>query len=292
MPEFRQFEQHGVDGSRAFRGALPSDEGCDDAEDDQQADEGVRDGRDDGVCHAVVGEVEDELRDSGQFHVLAGKGFLELRHDGEHQEDEDAHGDDQDDQRVDHGRDDFAAQFVRFFMVFGQSLEDDFEHTADFTGFDHVDEEFVEEFGVGRQRFGEGGAALHGVAQRGDGGAQVGVGLLLRQDVEALQQRQAGVDQGGQLAREDHEFFGADGSAGFAASGFLFFAFGVFFRFRFGGGRLGSFAGFDAFAQKQALCSHHLHGSDFAVSSDDACFLYAVLVKRSVFEIRHMTRVS
>ena len=55
------------------------------------------------------------------------------------------------------------------------------------------------------QTFGEGAAALHGVAEFGNRRLQDGIALLFFQHRQTAQERQSRVDQRSQLAGEDHE---------------------------------------------------------------------------------------
>ena len=50
--------------------------------------------------------------------------------------------------------------FCAFSMNSARRFKHDFEHTAQFAGLDHVDEEAVENFGMLRQAFGKGAAAF------------------------------------------------------------------------------------------------------------------------------------
>jgi hypothetical protein len=112
-------------------------------------------------------EVPKTILEIGQLLIGVLEHFLELRHDENHQEDQDGHGDEHDDHRVDHGGNDLVFEFLGLFLVFGETVEDDFEHTAEFAGLDHVDVELVEDLGVLGEGFGEGGAALDVSARAG-----------------------------------------------------------------------------------------------------------------------------
>ena len=118
-----------------------------------------------------LGGAEDDLGDQRQFLIGVGEHFLELRHDENHQEDQDGDGDEHDDHRIDHRGNDLVFQLLGLFLVFGETVEDDFEHTAEFAGLDHVDVELVEDLRVLGERLGEGGTALDVFGERADGGA-------------------------------------------------------------------------------------------------------------------------
>ena len=76
---------------------------------------------------------------------------------------------------IKHGGDDLAFDLLRLFHEFGQALEDDFEHAADFAGLDHVDEEAVEDLGMLGQGLGKGAAAFDGHGQLAEDALEVGV---------------------------------------------------------------------------------------------------------------------
>ena len=57
-----------------------------------------------------------------------------------------------------------ARSFDSFFHVLRDALKDDVENTAGFASVDHVDGEFVKDFGVGAHGLGESCAAFDGGA--------------------------------------------------------------------------------------------------------------------------------
>ncbi len=168
-------------------------------------------------------DVDDELGQRRQRlaaeHVL--ENLLELRHDEHEQEAHDRHRDDQHDDRVEHGRHDLVLDLLRLFLELGQADEHQFQHAADLAGLDHVDVELVENLRVLRQPFGERAAALHRVAELGDGRLEHRVALLFFEHRQPAQQRQAGVDERRQLPGEDHQDLLLDRLVGDVRAAFL-----------------------------------------------------------------------
>src|ERR1700733_14498856 len=107
-----------------------------------------------------VADTHDKISEPGQLHVHAGEDFLEFRDDENHEEDQDTDGHDHDGGGIEHGGLDLAFDLLRFFGKFGEALQDDFQHAAELTGFDHVDKKTVENFWMLGQRLGKGAAAF------------------------------------------------------------------------------------------------------------------------------------
>ncbi len=91
-----------------------------------------------------------------------------------HQNAHDGRGHDHDGAGIEHGGDDLAFDLLRFFHEFGQTLEDDFQHAADFARLDHVDKEAVENLGMLGQSLGKGAAAFDGNGQIAQNALEVG----------------------------------------------------------------------------------------------------------------------
>ena len=98
--------------------------------------------------------------------------------------------------------------FCAFSMNSDKPGQDDFQNTAQFAGFDHVDKQAVEDFRVLGQRFGERAAAFDRQRQLANDGFQVGIPLLFFEHAQAAQQRQAGIHERGQLAGESGNTLG------------------------------------------------------------------------------------
>ena len=115
---------------------------------------------------------------------------------------EHAEEDDDDDARVDHRAAHLALQLHRLLDVDREAVQDGVEDAADLAGLDEVHVEVVEDLRVPAERVAERRALLDArldVAQ--DDREELVVGLAL-EDVEALHDRQAGVDHRREEARE------------------------------------------------------------------------------------------
>ena len=123
-------------------------------------------------------------------------------HDLQHDEDEDAAGEGDHGDRVDQGALDLAAEGFGPLLELGQTLEDDFQGTAGLAGLDHVDVEAVEGLGGLGHGLGERGPAFDLVADVDQGVFQGPGRDLLFENLQAAQDRQAGVLQDGELAGE------------------------------------------------------------------------------------------
>ena len=137
----------------------------------------------------------------------------ENRHHLPQQKDDDADGDGDDRDRIDHRRLHGALQFDVLFDVAREALQNGVENTARLARFHHVVVQRVEDLVVLLHGGGERRAAL----DRGAGAVQnllEGFVLLLaRKNLQALHQRQAGVDHHRELAREDGQLLGRDAAA-------------------------------------------------------------------------------
>jgi hypothetical protein len=182
---------------------LDADDRPDDgAEDDEPADAGeeVADADDD-----AGGERELFARPEQPREDALERGDDEDHDDGDHRR-----RDDDDRRRVDERRDDIAPELDDLLDVGRKALEDEVEDAARLARLDHVDEELVEDLRVAGHRRGERRALLHVLPRLRQHHREVLVVLLLREDFEALDERQARVDHHRELAREDGEVFGLD----------------------------------------------------------------------------------
>ena len=142
-----------------------------------------------------------ERRESLAFeHVLENR--LKLRNDEDHEDGQNCHRDENHRARIKHGSLHLAPDFLGFFHEFGQTVQDHFQHAAQFAGFDHVHEQPVEDFGVLRQSLGKSASAFDGQRQVVDDRFERGIPLLTFQDAQTAKQRQPGIDQRCQLAGE------------------------------------------------------------------------------------------
>ena len=125
-------------------------------------------------------------------------------------------GDHDDGNRVDHRRLHLALQLHGLFDVGREALENRVEDTARLARRHHVGEQRVERLRVLAHRVGERGARLDVGAGLQNDGREVLVLFLAAENVEALDERQAGVDHHGELTGEDGEVLRADLLAGLA----------------------------------------------------------------------------
>src|SRR2546423_13354085 len=177
-------------------------DGDDAPEDDEAADAGEE-----------VADADDDARRERELFAgaeQAREDVLERWDDEDHDDRDDADGDDDDRRRVDHRRDDVAAQLDDLLDVGREALEDEVEYAARLARLDHVDEELVEDFRVARHRGGERRAFFNVLARLRQDHREVFALLLLREYLEALDERESGVNHHGELAREDCKLLGLD----------------------------------------------------------------------------------
>ena len=160
-----------------------------------------------------VREVDDELRGRRQPMPEARE---DVREDGDHPDEEDGGHEDggrHDARGVDHRPLDLALQLAGLLQVGGEPHEDGVEDTADLTRLDHAAVELGEDPAVLANSLREGGAGLDVFLDPADHLAER-LGIALRaQDLQALDDRQPGVDHGRELTREDHDVSRLDGRA-------------------------------------------------------------------------------
>ena len=123
----------------------------------------------------------------------------------------DHHRDEQNNRRIEHRRDDLVFDLLRFFLELREAQKNDLQHAAEFARFHHVHIELVENLRMPGERLGESAAGLNRLRDADDGFFENRIGLLLGKNGEAAKQWQPGIDQRGQLPREDHERPGLDG---------------------------------------------------------------------------------
>jgi hypothetical protein len=116
-----------------------------------------------------------------------------MRDDAEHDEREDAHGDENDHDRVDHGPLHLAFERFAPFEKLGQAAENDFQRTARLARLDHVDIQAGEDLGAFGHRFAERRPAFDLIADIHQGVFQAARLLLHFENAEAAENRQAGV---------------------------------------------------------------------------------------------------
>jgi len=157
-----------------------------------------------------VAGLDQESRHPGQRDAEVGEDRLEPRDDEVEDEPDDHAGDEDDHDRVDHGRLDPPLQGLRLLLEVGQALEDGLQGTAGLAGLDHVAVELVERLGVLGEGVGEGGPALDvldDILQRILEHARLALAV---EDLQAPEDRQAGVLERRELAGEGAELLGRD----------------------------------------------------------------------------------
>jgi len=120
---------------------------------------------------------------------------------------DDGHGEGDDDDRVNHRPDDFSLQFLGLFHKLGQSLKNYIQYTARFTRGNHIDVEPIECLGVFGARFGECRPALDILAHPSQDVLHQPRFLLLLQNAQAAEDRQAGVLKRGELTGHQRNGF-------------------------------------------------------------------------------------
>ncbi len=187
---------------RLVVGAYGDDRRDGDAQDDEAVD-----------AREEVADADDDARRERELLAgaeQAGEDVLERGDDEDHDDRDDGDGDDDHGRRVDHGRDHVAAQLDDLLDVGRKALEDEVEDAAGLAGLDHVDEELVEDFGVARHGRRQRRAFLDVLARLRQDHREVLALLLLREDFEALHERQARVNHHRELPREDRQLLGLD----------------------------------------------------------------------------------
>ena len=144
-------------------------------------------------------------------HVLVH--LLERRDDLDQHHADHADRDDEDADRVVHRALELALQLDGLLDVDRESVQDRVEDAADLAGRDEVDVELVEDLRMLPERVGERRALLDAVLHAEQDLLERLVLALVREDVEALHERQAGVDHRRELAREDLQILRPDAGA-------------------------------------------------------------------------------
>src|SRR5438445_648343 len=190
--EDRHLEQEGVDHVAALVGVVVALDPVDDTGAHADHDEDV-----------PLRELRDEHDDLGRQRKLGAEALEHLRErrdDEDHHEHDDQHRHADDGDGVDHGPLHLALELGRLLDVAGQTLQDDVEHTARLADLQHVREEIVEDLRILPERLGQGRAALDLARDLAGDVAKILRIALLREDREALRDRETGVHHRGALA--------------------------------------------------------------------------------------------
>src|ERR1700733_3781785 len=192
----RNFQNDGVNRHAALRRAIPGLQGEHATREEQGDDEAV-DAADE------IAEHDDDARGQRQVHTQAVEELGENRHDLPEQQDDDAAGDAQDGDRINHGGLHGALQLDVLFNVAGEALENGVQNTARLAGFDHVVVQRVEDLFVLLHGGGKSGASFDRAAHAIENLLESDVFLLSSENLQALHQGQTGVNHDGELAGED-----------------------------------------------------------------------------------------
>ena len=160
------------------------------------------------VAPDEIAHVDQELRRSGQLGAEVLEDFAENRNDPDDQEGGDREGDADHDDRISHGRLDLLAQTRAGFEEAGQPIENLGQQTAGFARFHHADEQPIEDARMLRDRLVKGFAALDARGDVADDVAQIALPFrvaLLVERGQRLDERDAGLDHGGELAGKENE---------------------------------------------------------------------------------------
>ena len=157
-----------------------------------------------------VAEADDDSGRQRKRNSQSDKHVGEDRHHPLEQRAHDQPGQGDDGHRVDQRRLDGRAQLDRLFHVNGQALEDDVENTAGLASFDHVGRQVVEDDRILAHGIGQRGAAFDRGPDTEQRFLKAGVLLVGAENLQALHQRQAGVNHDGELAEEHRHFLDLD----------------------------------------------------------------------------------
>ena len=139
------------------------------------------------------------------------KNRLKFGNNKNEQKAHDHHRDEQNNRWIEHRRDDLVFDLLRFFLELREAQKNDLQHAAEFASFHHVHIELVENLRMPGERLGESASGLNRLRDTDDGFFENRIWLLLGKNGEAAKQWQTGIDQRGQLPREDHQGAGLDG---------------------------------------------------------------------------------
>src|SRR6202047_1332251 len=197
-----QLEQHGVEviaATRMLANLLDAEEQADATHDKEPPE----------MAHEST-EADDDAGRQRKRNSQSDKEVCEDRHHPLEQRSHDHHGEGNDGDRVDQRRLDGRAQLDRLFHVNREALQDDVENTAGLARLDHVGSQVVK----------DDRKPAHGVGQRGatfDRGPDTeqrllkgGILLVGAENLQALHQRQAGIDHDRELAEEHRNFLDLD----------------------------------------------------------------------------------
>src|SRR5579871_6155267 len=145
----------------------------------------------------------DDSRREWQVHTESSEQVGKNRNDPFEQRANDEDGDADHGHRVDQRRLHGGPQADRLFHVRGETLQDDVENTAGFTGLDHVGREVIENVGVLTHGVGQSRTAFYRGTNARKRLLEGLVFLVGSENLETLHQRQAGIDHDRELPEEN-----------------------------------------------------------------------------------------
>ena len=154
--------------------------------------------------------VDDELREGRQIGAEALEQAFELRNHEDQQDDRDDDGHDHDRGRIEEGLLDLLLEGLGLFLVGRDLVEQGFQRTGLFAGFDQVDEQIIEMQRMLGERLVQRGAAFHVRLDVEDQLLHRRLVVAVADDFEGLHQRNTGGQHGGELAAEHRDVFGLD----------------------------------------------------------------------------------
>src|SRR5271156_5363085 len=160
-----------------------------------------------------VGHPDNDAGGQRQVHAQAVEELGEDRDDFPQQQDDHAAGDAHDRDRIDHRGLHGAFELDVFFDVAGEALQNGVENTARLSGFHHVVVERVEDLLKLFHGGGKSGATFDRAAHAVQNLLKGLVVLLAGENLQALHQRQTGVNHHRELAGEDAQFLGVHAAA-------------------------------------------------------------------------------
>src|SRR5438105_787193 len=207
-----------VDYRFSARGAISEFVSGDRCEEQRENDEPV-------VLHKSA-YADDEGRDNRQRpiseHVV--KDRLEFRNDKQAHESHACDRHRHEHERINPRIGNFIFNLGCLFLKLREPGENELEHTTDFAGLYHIDVKIVKDERILREAFRERAAALDRLSELDGRVFQDRITFLFGENVEAAQKRQARIDQGCELTRENHQDFRLNFSALKKNDAFSFFA--------------------------------------------------------------------
>src|SRR5580658_4090178 len=202
----RNLQDYRVNRHAALRSAIPGLQGEHGAGEEQGDDEAVD-------AANEIAQHDDDARGQRQVDAQTVEELGENRHDLPQQQDDDAASDAQDGGRINHSGLHGALELDVLFDVAGEALQNGVQNTARLAGLNHVVVEGVKYLLELLHGGGKSGAAFDRAAHAIQNLLEGDVLLLSCENLQALDQGQAGVNHDRKLAGEDGQFLGVHAAA-------------------------------------------------------------------------------